>query len=1354
MTLESPNSQARELAYRMIESPDDIDCGRHALIEASAGTGKTYTIEYLVLRLVRDEGLSIDRILVVTFTEKAAGELKERIRARLNAEYLAHALPEFEGAPNAQDEAENRPNAGVRERLRAAVDGFDNAGIYTIHGFCHMVLSRFGFELGRPLKSEVVDDAPLVQTLLRRRMRGMWPTVYGEDLTELLEFSGFPEYDPRLDESRWERRIRRVLLSAAGEPHTLPPAPESAERLLADFRELRSQTLAIFRELSQLVGEIDSRNPGASEFAQAFARLNQKSQSRQRKLNRFIEPLLAILGELQRYSDFEADAPRDDEAAQRTSGESTGSFSATVAAKHFLEEARRAKLDPGTGFRTLSDEHWTKAGDNSAEVCPELSAVVDALERLRALDYRGLSLSLAAASIAGVAREVESYKSERACVSFQDMLQLVNDALSATEAPLTKLLREQFACAIVDEFQDTDPVQWEIFRRLYLDPGAQGVLYLVGDPKQAIYGFRGADVFAYFAARREMELLARDSRAALYRLSTNYRSVPELVQVFNEVFATPAFFGAPEASTRGAGEGELIDYAPAFESSPEYRKLSIAADETTRRALQLIQLDEAGSGTAAKRKYFRFLAREIHALVRSRKLRLSDGGVERALDFGDVCILLRTRTDAPLLEDALERMGVPHSFYKKTGLYQSREALELSLVLRAVESPGRLESGYKAALTRFFRKTPEEIDALRRADQSPGQSEEPAFRGAINVWRELAERRNWPAFFRSLLQSSDALSPPEPGSNPGTLDAQYDRAVANYEQICEELAENAVRENLDLTGIIEYLEFLRDEATPVREEWDVHRQESEDARVRLMTIHTSKGLEFPIVCLAGGFTRRMAHLYESFEYHDEHGDRIHDLLLSDEERFRAEEEAEERRLYYVALTRAAVKLYVPYYRPADARAKHSAGPLARFVRDAIDAAYPAGAADVAERALFLEADQAGDFFTDAGASAWNAVDRDSGTGDGVTGGREIDPNILFPPEPANVAVRRRDLLSYTALSRRAAASPNGVAAQAVAPEAPNITEITEDVDAAEMNAGDNAGAVTPDAFLEETARDREDAAGLPLEFAPTLDAAVENPPAQSSFAQDLDRRMRGADAGTMLHDMLENLDYAGIGGDAQRLDLTDANRRLILRHLRRNGFIPTASDAQVDGATIEDQAIEFVGHLMRRVLTTPLPEAADGFCLKDLESDQRIHELEFYFHIPRLHDQPLLSGAAANEFPGARFQDGHLWGFIDLVFRVGGRYFLADWKSNVLDEYEPHALQAAMSAHEYDLQYRIYTYALVGWLRGQIPDFDYERDFGGVFYFFLRGMEPASPGRGVYFARPAMGDDTEIFEEIRSRVSR
>ena len=1295
--------------YATIEDPQTIDCGKHALIEASAGTGKTYTIEHLVVRLIRDQGIPIDRVLVVTFTEKATGELKERIRKKLTDELRGH---------DAADTA-------LARRLQAAVDGFDTAAIHTIHGFCHLVLTRYGFELGRPLATEVVDDRPLLQLLLRQRMRRVWPAAFQTDLLALLEISGYPEYDAHNRESRWERRVLRVILASAGTPLTIPSAPATPRELLEQIQTVRATTEKIFAKLRELVGPIDSEQPENSSFALRFSELNQRGPSRDRKLRVFIAPLLRLLNDSLHDTLDENGVPLS-------------------AAAGYIRDAYREKLDPELGFRTLTEEHWLKAGENTNAVCPELPAVVDALEELRALDFPRLAQLLAADTIAAVARDLTQYKATRGFVSFHDMLQLVNDALGDGDGALAQILLEQYPFAIVDEFQDTDPVQWEIFRKLYLSKAGRGVLCLVGDPKQAIYGFRGADVFTYFNARAELERLTRTGHANLYRLSTNYRSMPELVRAFNALFATTAYFGT-------AGESANVDsiyYTAALESPPDKRKIQVAGDSCGRGALHLIRLDAELSGTEAKRLYFRFLAREIHALIRSGTIRTGvAGGADRSLDFGDVCILLRTRTDAPLIEDALDNWNVPHSFYKKTGLYQTIEALELAFVLRAVAAPSVLEAGYKAFLTRFFRYTPEAIDDLRMRDLSPNAVEEPPGRRQLGRWHALARRRNWPAFFRSILQDSEALLPGsrDTADDPDIFDPRYERTITNYEQICDELSEHAVRENLDLTGIIEHLELLRGENIPVREEWDVHRQESEEPRVKLMTIHTAKGLEFPVVCIAGGFTRRPAHLYETYEFHNEHGERVHDLVRSaeNEERFRAEEEAEERRLYYVALTRAAMKLYVPYLSAGEKGARSSAGPLGRFVREAIDAAF--GSDQSADRAVqYLELDAAGNFFDGPPAASKGSrkTDRED-AGAKITGGvsgatidqietaleQKFTDATLFPSGPRFVARRRRDLLSYTALSH-------------------GVGDARAPGDVAENLA---------DEFIE-TSRDRNDRdATLPGLETPEL---AETPVALSPALRELDRRMRGPDAGTMLHDILEQLDYRNVGGDARELELNDPNRRLIARLLRRAGLLSAAvpdsasPDLIAEQQQRETEAVDFVGQLMRRVLTTPLMDgAANGLTLQELAPENRIHEMEFYFYVPEL--RALFEGApAAAHDAEMRYQDGHVWGFIDLVFRHAGRYYLADWKSNVLTDYGPAGLARAMDSHQYHLQYQIYTYALWRWLEQNVADFDYERDFGGVFYFFLRGMNPDRPGEGVYFARPTPAENAAVLQEVRDRVVR
>ncbi len=1220
--------------YHDVRSPDEIRLDQPAVIEASAGTGKTYTIERLVLRLVRDEGVDVDRLLVVTFTEKAAGELKERIRTRL--EEAVHVCT---------DDLEQRA------RLRRAVDNFDSAGIYTIHGFCHQVLQNYGFELGRSFEYEVVDDGPLLEHLLKQQMRAEWPRRYGEDLEAVLHLSGYPDID-RNGESRFENTVRRIAANFRPEYESILPPPDENDSpaWLERFRDLEAFVQEKLAALVDLAGPVDGRVPERSALVAGFEALNQKKNSRNKKVRKILLPLLELLGDFRE-----------------------GSLPALALWREFLKTCRPALDDPeDIGFRVLSERHWTAAGENLT-ACPELPEIVAVLEELRiaagGTEVDAVARGLAADSIASLGRDLARYKAEHGLVSFQDMIELVDRALPG-DGMLLQALRERYRYAIVDEFQDTDAVQWSIFRKLYIEESygpVRGVLMIVGDPKQAIYGFRGADVHAYFGARALIESLAAEGRAGLYRLGVNFRSSPALVHVFNRLFADPAYFGQDVG----------IRYAELAAAGEETRRLRAKRDDSARPAVQFVDLDEAGSGTSARRCFAEFVAQEVSEIILSGKIEIERDGAVRPLDFGDVCVLVRGRGDVEAVEAAFDHRRVPHTFYKKPGLYDSIEAYEIALLLAAVERPADAARFRKVLLSRFFRLRPDE---LRNVDSN---LEEGPARELLLRLREYAGRRAWPQFFRRLMQESLGLAPYADGPDPA-----WERRLVNYEQIMDDLLEAASRRSLDLTGLLEHLHALRGgnaSGFSIEDEQDIHREESEAPRVRIMTIHAAKGLEFPVVFVAGGLTQIAHYQREYFEYHDENGTKVYDLLKSDVQRQADEADAEDRRLFYVAFTRASLKLYVPYYRASGA-GRTSAGPVARFVRDAVDQS----GLGQSEDAGFVP-----------GTKRRTAIIGPEVTASTLTSKENKLITESFPAPPRDAAGRRVDLVSYTTLVRGAARHRE------------RLLQFGEPVAAGDEN--------------------------VLFAAAPQVARGLDEDAAVNSAGDVLPR---GPEAGVMFHDLLEHVDYAdyarsgGTGMLPRPDDLSTENRELIVERLRRFG-----------DPDPEHGLLSPVHAVLARTLTASL-EPAGGLRLCDLRPVDRIHEMEFYFHVPRLRTSPPLESTELNVI------DGYVWGFIDLVFRHEGRYYLADWKSNDLEngDYDAPALQQAMEHHDYHLQARIYGHALLLWLEQTVPDFHYERDFGGVFYFFLRGMDPGRPGRGVYFVRPEERELLALTEELPAYV--
>jgi len=546
------------MPYKAVYDFNQIDLTRHGLIEASAGTGKTYTIENLVVRILKErDDVGLENILLVTFTEKAASELKIRIREKLEGELN-----------NSKDQAK------ASKKLRDALDAFDKAPIHTIHGFCQTVLRDFAFENSAPFQIEVINDAPLFETLLKEQMRKEWPEIYGDHLKELLEISRFNQKKGSLLDTIIN--LAQSLHRAAG------------DRLLPDlrgrsFREIKEEIASSCMEIKVLVGS-------DGEFSRRYAQLNFNAGARKNILKNIVVPV----------------EDHFDKAEE-------GKFD-ICALSDLMAGVGDAKSGGRRGLECLVPKKWNKGGRN-LEVCPNLEALKHKLEKLN-IRLNELQYTLPVEAIHRLQDDVRRTKQGHGWISYYDMLSLVEKALySDNSSNLLGKLRNRFKVAFIDEFQDTDPVQWRIFRKIFIDnrdSDLQNLLFVIGDPKQAIYSFRGADVYVYLSARNEMERLEKKGRAGLYSLSVNWRSQPELITAFNTLFCGEAWF-KPQAL---AGEFEIGYQNTGFPGKDE-RPIEMIADNSGRPALNIVDLSEAPSPRSAKPRLARFVAGEIKHLISS-----------------------------------------------------------------------------------------------------------------------------------------------------------------------------------------------------------------------------------------------------------------------------------------------------------------------------------------------------------------------------------------------------------------------------------------------------------------------------------------------------------------------------------------------------------------------------------------------------------------------------------------------------------------------------------------------------------------------------------------------------------------
>ncbi len=1166
--------------------------GGMQVIEASAGTGKTRTITGLFLRLVMEAGVPIDQILVVTYTVAATKELRDRVRTLL--ETVLSALRD--GAP--AGDLVSDLLAGVvdreaaRRRVERALADFDLASIHTIHGFCQRALAEHPFATGLPFEAELVAD---VRDLLQEAVDDVWrrrvTTASWLFAQHLVDLRQSPD------------RLATAIAPHLGRPDLRLAHPDVVQTdvagalVMAAWTGLRAAWPAARDDLAAILLD-DGIHKGKFKAAAVPDMLRRVDT--------------ALRGEL------------PDVRLMRKPLEAVAPARVAGAWKKGVAPRGHAVLD--------------HVGALLAAVAAADAEVADGLRAFKTDLLREARVVLAA-------------RKRRARVqSFDDLLLALRAALARPRgAELAARLRTRWRVALVDEFQDTDPVQYDIVRGIWVEAGAP--VFIVGDPKQAIYRFRGADVYAY--------LEARDAAAARHDLIHNWRSEPGLIAAVNALFTRAPrpflldripFLPAEAART---GAALVIEGDP-----PEPLRIWFLEREDERRVL--------AKGEAAHR-VARATAAEIVRLLRlgrERKAHLpGPDGVLRPLEGSDIAVLVRTHVQARLVAAALARRGVASVQHAEDSVFASREAEQLRRVLLAVAEPGR-ETAVRAALgTELLGVAGEELLALLDDDQR-WTARVDAFHRFHDVWRA----QGIGPMCRELCAELGVA---------GRLLAYTDgeRRLTNLLHLAELLQDEATRHPRGLDALVQWMAVRAADDRPETEEQQL-RLESDEHVVKIVTVHKSKGLEYPIVFCPFVWDGRLFALDQRVER-----DVVcHDAAAGDQPtleleapsdsplRMQAcrEELAEQLRLFYVAVTRAVHRCTIAWGATGDS---HTAAPF--WLLHAAGTEETVGALKAARNGM-RDADLRRELDALVGRSGGTIrVDPlPDGRAGAALAGMEAAPPLAARP------VRRPVQWGWRSTSF------SGLLA----------------------DRGDEG----PD----------HDAVRLP---SPETDAREET---RTIFTFP-----RGARAGRCLHAVLEHVDFA---------DPDPAPRRAVVAsELDRFGF-----DAAWT-SVVEDMVVR-VGH-------TPL-DAAGRVRLAGVPRTARLDELEFTYPLARFDAAGLQAVLRAHAFGGGAFDEsiaglafgavrGFMRGYVDLVFQADGRFWLIDWKSNWLGpavaDYEAACLPAAIAREHYWLQYLIYTVVLHRLLRLRVPDYDYDRHVGGVFYLFLRGVAAGgAAGCGVFHDRP------------------
>ena len=825
-----------------IERPLPITFPLHGtrLIEASAGTGKTFTLAALYLRLVLGHGeenafsrpLLPPEILVVTFTEAATEELRERIRDRLAdaARIFADANAGADDPVLAEllnDYSDPDDRARCAQRLDAAAQWMDEAAIYTIHGFCNRMLKQHAFDSGSLFSLELQEDASDEQQMAAR---DYWRTIISKfpvSAANALQSDNLGNPDALLE------ACRPLLGLKETDPEELP---QSVTHWLT---QTGPQADKDQQARQQLADEL----PDFLEWVRA-ARDNKWLNGNSYRTT----SLPGMLQTLQRYANGE----RLNNKAYDT----------------------LAKFSHG-GMKL------TKAGQEQRPdfaFCQQLDAVMDgrANTQLPRTD-------LLAHAAAWIDRRVDQVRRQTATMGFDDMLSRLHDALKGGNGErLAQVIRDQFPVALIDEFQDTDPTQYGIFSALY--EGQEGTgWFMIGDPKQAIYAFRGADVFTYLKARRATE-------GNHYTLDKNFRSADAMVHAVNHLFSY---------SQNTFGDVFMMDNAIPFEAVQANGRKDVLLVDNNEKSGITLWVDEQEKPVSAGQ-----YRDEQAARCASEIAHLLNGAVKgvtgfrkadrfRPLHPNDIAILVRDRTEAKAIRDALMEREVRSVYLSdQDSVFAQPEAHDLLLILHACatpESDTRVRSALACAVLDLAYA---ELDALNQ-DEVRWEETVEQFHGYRQQWQTQGVL----PMLRSLLMDFHV-----PARLSQSLDGE--RALTNLLHLAELLQQAATQLDGE-QSLIRYLEDTVEEGRGNSKE-SILRLESDDDRVKVITIHKSKGLEYPLVYLPFICSFRPADKNKPpLRYHE--NDHLNVSLEPDETvENKADHErlAEDMRLLYVALTRA------------------------------------------------------------------------------------------------------------------------------------------------------------------------------------------------------------------------------------------------------------------------------------------------------------------------------------------------------------------------------------------------------------------------------------------------------------------
>jgi len=801
------------------------------LIEASAGTGKTYTLAELYLRLILEKDLKVSEILVVTYTRAATEELRDRLRQKL-VDARDDLLKDPVDREMLAEIVEVEDIRSATYKLISAIQGFDEAAIFTIHGFCQRVLADFAFESGLRFELELIgDDLVLLQSATDDFWRREISAADKDFVAYLLAKKETPE------------TLLRSIRQLVGKPYINNLAiPEM------DVEKCAQQAQQHFIQLKKV---------WLQENEQVIATLNNKTLLNGNKYRTAsVEKWLVFLANMLNQESLPASLFEG------------------------FEKFTQGKMEEGL----KKDQHLPEL--NFWLVCEQVFEHYQQLQQARELQHQQLRVTL----LDYLRESLPEQKLKQQVQSYDDLLINLEKALNGQRGDwLVEQLRKQYQAALIDEFQDTDPVQYASFSRIYADSGLP--TFLVGDPKQAIYSFRGADIFTYLKAKSRAE--------HEHTLTTNWRSHPQLVSAVNSLFkrhSEPFIYQDIPFLAVGAAR----DNAEALK-----------VNDTDSSALQIMW---AGSDKPMAKRELTAISATVTADEIAMLLNQSHNGEAslfddkikktRCLTGGDIAVLVRNHRQANAVQQCLQQRGVNSVQQGRDNVFTSNEAQLLERVLLAVVEPNNEQRVTAALATNLWGFDAGELYALKH-NESQWHAQLDFFYDLHQLWLKHGFMR----VFRQLLISVSAqqrlLSQPE-----------GERQLTNLNHVAELIQAEFRHQNDGMEQVLYWL-VTHIQSAQENDEAAQLRLESDEQLVKIITIHKSKGLEYPIVFCPFLWDANLRSAKDDvISFHQDDDNKQACAAFSEPALSQAadsvtiEEQAEDSRLLYVALTRARERCIV------------------------------------------------------------------------------------------------------------------------------------------------------------------------------------------------------------------------------------------------------------------------------------------------------------------------------------------------------------------------------------------------------------------------------------------------------------